>query len=274
MYRIYYPFILAEKTWPSGLGFLLSAISAIFIATYVKRIKSLAYSDAALTLKVTLNEEITDDYMVIYIPDEYHPTFYVSPDTEDGKIPQWVGAVSCCPTNLDPSLAPPGKKLISFIACCRPHQDWKQWGKVMLNNFYRVHPQARDKISDYWLETPEMYNAIGGEEGSIIGIAQTVDQVRDLPVPSLPAPRATPADPPWTTARMKCPKCQTEVSPDDKFCRECAYDLRKAEGLPPKDFRVPHSYTPKHHTDRILTNRSSGKGPGGMKSLPYRAPAC
>jgi len=59
---------------------------------------------------------------------------------------------------------------------------------------------------------------------------------------------------------MKCPKCQTEVSPDDKFCRECAYDLRKAADLPPKDFREPHSYTPKHLTDRILTNRSSIEG--------------
>jgi len=59
---------------------------------------------------------------------------------------------------------------------------------------------------------------------------------------------------------MKCPKCQTEVSQDDKFCRGCAYDLRKAADLPPKDFREPHSYTPKHLSDKILTTRSSIEG--------------
>ena len=117
--------------------------------------------------------------MVIYIPDEDHPTFYVSADMEEGKIPRWVGAVSCCPTNLDPSLAPPGQQLISFISCGRPNQDWTKWKNVMMNNFLRVHPRAKDKILDSWLETPEMYNAIGGKDGSIIGVAQTVDQVRE-----------------------------------------------------------------------------------------------
>ncbi len=59
---------------------------------------------------------------------------------------------------------------------------------------------------------------------------------------------------------MKCPKCQTEVAPDDKFCRECAHNLRKTGDLPLKDYREPHSYTPKHLTDRILTDRRSIEG--------------
>ena len=49
---------------------------------------------------------------------------------------------------------------------------------------------------------------------------------------------------------MKCPKCQTEVSPDDKFCRECAHNLRKTGDLPLKDYHEPHSDAPKHLTDR------------------------
>ncbi len=150
-----------------------------FPQDYIQKIKALTYSVAALTLKVTLSEKITEDYMVFYIPDEFHPTFYVSADMEDKKIPKWVGAVSCCPSILDPSLVPPGKQLISFIACAPPNQDWAKWEKMMLDNFYRVHPQAKGKILQRWLETPEMYDAIGGEDGNIIGVAQTVDQIHE-----------------------------------------------------------------------------------------------
>lgn len=150
-----------------------------FPQDYVKKIKALTYSVAALTLKVTLSDKITDNYMVFYIPDEFHPTFFVSPDMKDEKTPKWVGAVSCCPSILDPSLVPPGKQLISFIACAPPNQDWVKWKKMMLNNFYRVHPQAKGKILHHWLETPEMYDAIGGEDGNIIGVAQTVDQIHE-----------------------------------------------------------------------------------------------
>jgi class 3 adenylate cyclase/tetratricopeptide (TPR) repeat protein len=61
-------------------------------------------------------------------------------------------------------------------------------------------------------------------------------------------------------ARMKCPECQTVVAQEDKFCRLCGHDLRKASEIPSVEYTKPNSYTPKHLSDKILTSRSSIQG--------------
>jgi len=152
---------------------------AHFPKDYVQRIRNLAYSAAAVTLKVCLKEKVIDEWMVIYIPDVRHPTYRVAEDMEKGKIPKWVGAVSFITSNVDPSLAPPGKQCVSFVVACPAGQDWKEWEKVLLNNFYRVHPQAANKVLSYWLETSDWLDAWAGKGGSIIGVGQTVDQVHE-----------------------------------------------------------------------------------------------
>ena len=84
---------------------------------------------------------------------------------------------------------------------------------------------------------------------------------------------------------MKCPKCQAENPPDNKFCNECAnklesvcpqcgktnplsskfcgecaHDLTEAKAVPPIDYSEPQSYTPKFLADKILTTRGSIEG--------------
>ena len=150
-----------------------------FPGDYVRRIMSLTYSDPAVTLKVLLKEKVIDEYMVIYIPDEFHPTYTIAEDMRKGKVPKWVGAVSFITSNLDPSLAPEGKQWVSFVAACPAGQDWEKWEKVLLDNFYRVHPQCKGRILRHYLETPDWLDAWAGEGGSIIGIGQTVNQVHE-----------------------------------------------------------------------------------------------
>jgi class 3 adenylate cyclase/tetratricopeptide (TPR) repeat protein len=59
---------------------------------------------------------------------------------------------------------------------------------------------------------------------------------------------------------VKCPQCGSENLPGEDFCGECGHDLRKPQEAPPIDYTQPHSYTPKHLADKILTTRTSIEG--------------
>jgi class 3 adenylate cyclase/tetratricopeptide (TPR) repeat protein len=59
---------------------------------------------------------------------------------------------------------------------------------------------------------------------------------------------------------LVCPECETENPPADKFCGDCGHDLRKPKGTKPFDYDQPHSYTPKHLAEKILSTRSSIEG--------------
>jgi class 3 adenylate cyclase/tetratricopeptide (TPR) repeat protein len=57
-----------------------------------------------------------------------------------------------------------------------------------------------------------------------------------------------------------CPSCGHPYQADSTFCDECGHDLQKPSEPPPIDLNKPHSYTPKHLADKILTTRSSIQG--------------
>lgn len=57
-----------------------------------------------------------------------------------------------------------------------------------------------------------------------------------------------------------CPNCGEITPATGKFCKECAYDLRKSKLTPTIDYTEPQSYTPKHLADKIFTTRSSIEG--------------
>ena len=59
---------------------------------------------------------------------------------------------------------------------------------------------------------------------------------------------------------MKCRKCQFDNATGMKFCGECGNDLRMAEEPAAIDYCQPHSYTPKHLKEKILTSRSAIEG--------------
>ncbi len=150
-----------------------------FSKEYNERINNLTYSFGATTLKVLLTEKVIEEYMVIYMPDADHPTYYISKDMERGKVPKWVGAVSFITSNVDNALAPEGRQSISFVVASPTGQDWKKWEEMLLDNFYRVHPQAKNKVLKYWLETADWYDKWAGRDGTIIGVGQTIDQVHE-----------------------------------------------------------------------------------------------
>lgn len=57
-----------------------------------------------------------------------------------------------------------------------------------------------------------------------------------------------------------CPKCGGLNPPQYKFCGQCGALLEVMEEAATLDYSKPHSYTPKHLAEKILTSRSSIEG--------------
>ena len=150
-----------------------------FPSDYVEKIKSLDYAYHAIGLKVALKEKITDDQLLMYMPYDIEKSGRIEADKMDGKIPELMRGMITSPTNYDPSLAPAGRQLIFFGTGCPPKQDWKQWEKALLRSFYTVYPEAEGKVLWHRLDTPDVVNGYAGEDGNIIGVAQTADQIHE-----------------------------------------------------------------------------------------------
>ena len=152
-----------------------------FPQKYIAKVNKLTYAYQPVVLKVALKEQVSDRQLVIYIPNEHSPTLKVTEKMMAGKIPEWVGGFYTSTTNFDPSLAPEGHQIIGSLQTCPRgfDQDWKRWEEVLLNNFFRVFPEAKGKVVKTWLETPRMVDGIAGEVGNIIGVGQSCDQVRE-----------------------------------------------------------------------------------------------
>jgi class 3 adenylate cyclase len=59
---------------------------------------------------------------------------------------------------------------------------------------------------------------------------------------------------------LACPSCGHACEPDSVFCDECGHSLAGDREAAHIDYDEPHSYTPKHLADKILTTRSSIEG--------------
>jgi class 3 adenylate cyclase/tetratricopeptide (TPR) repeat protein len=60
--------------------------------------------------------------------------------------------------------------------------------------------------------------------------------------------------------QLQCPGCAHPYEPGTAFCDECGHDLRKPKEAKPLNYDQPHSYTPKHLAEKILSTRSSIEG--------------
>jgi class 3 adenylate cyclase/tetratricopeptide (TPR) repeat protein len=63
-----------------------------------------------------------------------------------------------------------------------------------------------------------------------------------------------------TKLELVCPHCKAPNPPQFKFCGECGHDLVKPKETKPLDYDQPHSYTPKHLAEKILSTRSAIEG--------------
>ncbi len=156
-----------------------------FPEEYVKKVENLVYSDSCIMLKVGLKERITDEHLRMYIPDVDSLTKNADAPKDMSAVPAKVPAMIVTPTNFDPALGPDNdKQLICLGACVKTlsgvrTRDFSPWLDTLRNTFYSAYPEAKGKVLWEKMDTPQLVDAYAGEDGAIVGVGQTIDQVHD-----------------------------------------------------------------------------------------------
>lgn len=142
---------------------------------YVSRINGLEYSYSALTLRIALDKVLAEWKLLTHIgsddPDGYHC------DLESGKIPDNLNIFSPVPSNFAPDVAPEGKQLLT--ACMFVpfgFQNIVELREAVVDTMERLLPGMRKHT--LWIDTstPADLDKWVGEDGAIIGVAQSIRQ--------------------------------------------------------------------------------------------------
>lgn len=162
-----------------------------FEPEYIKRIKNLKYSYGGMSLKFATDRKITDYAWGGDIPDNLDQ---ITNDMMMGKIPEKFPMMFVCASNIDPSLAPKNKQVLSFISggpAAPPDEiDWGPWAEKMKAQCEALVPGLKDHTLFWEASTPDEIALFTGRiHGDAVGVSQTVDQVGKLrPSPISPIP--------------------------------------------------------------------------------------
>lgn len=153
-----------------------------FPADYVSRIKELTYAQHCMAIKVALDKKVTDQKLIMHIHIDYSNMDAYIEKILKGQIPDEIGGMITIPSNYDPGLAPEGKQLIFLgtgISSDWRNQDWKKWGEKCLESLQKVLPEMEGHVLWYNVDTPALVEKYAGEDGNIIGVGQTINQVKE-----------------------------------------------------------------------------------------------
>jgi len=153
-----------------------------FPEDYVNRVKKLTYAQHCMAIKVALDKKVTDQKLIMHIHTDYSNMIAYIEQIMKGQIPDEIGGMITVPSNYDPGLAPEGKQLIFLgtgISSNWRGQNWKKWGERCLESLQRVLPEMEGHVMWYNIDTPELVERYAGEDGNIIGVGQTIHQVKD-----------------------------------------------------------------------------------------------
>lgn len=152
-----------------------------FPKDYVKRIQDLTYSTYVVSLKVGLDKKITDEKMILYAPNMSDEELMKMMElyVQGKEIPFVPGGMMNSSTNFDPSLAPEGRQILSFGTKCERDQNLSKWPEMMMAAMKEVFPDIERHVLWTRMDTPGTVEHYAGEEGNVIGIGQTVDQIHE-----------------------------------------------------------------------------------------------
>lgn len=164
-----------------------------FSREYLEKIANLTYASSAVMFKVGLKEKITDDQFRMYMPDDQSTLDSSNKREAADIIPEKVAGMIVVPTNFDEDISEDKNRQLICFGTCIPtlpdfdKTDWNRWRETLSNSFYGAFPEAKNKVLWEKMDTPQMVNAYAGEDGNIIGIGQTIDQIHELR-PSVESP--------------------------------------------------------------------------------------
>jgi len=146
-----------------------------FPDSYVKKIKEIEFSAGAYLLKFALKQKITDEKFIMHI---WHSnaTEYLE-KVENRKVPEKVNLMMPIISNLDPSTATVGHQLIIAGSFPVVEPDGDAWRHSVISSVKDIFPDIEDQVLFIEETKPETVDKLMGENGAVIGMSQTVDQV-------------------------------------------------------------------------------------------------
>lgn len=153
-----------------------------FPTDYVEKVKKLKYATHCMAIKVALDEVVTDQKLIMYIPVPFKEAYKLLPKRGGKEPPEKIGGMVTSPSNFDPRLAPKGKQLIFFGSGCKPglsQKDYEVWGEACMESLIECLPEIKGHVMWYRTDAPNLVEQYAGEGGNIIGVAQTVKQIHE-----------------------------------------------------------------------------------------------
>jgi phytoene dehydrogenase-like protein len=148
-----------------------------FPLDYIQEVMSLNHSLGFFHERLALKECITTEKFVIFIghPDaeEYYERI------ENDEIPDMTSLRITIISNLDPTVAPPGKQLIVAGTCPVKNPDWHTWDEAVMRSLKQVFPKIEKQILFKEVNLPIDVNRPVGEGGGTIRLDNTAAQVRE-----------------------------------------------------------------------------------------------
>ena len=176
---------ITAKNVISGIGIKETVLKLVgkehFSNAYSQKIENLKYSYGGISLKYALKKKITDLCWGGEIPDNLER---MSDDMQSGRIPEKFPIMFVTPSNIDPSLAPEGTQVMSFIsggpATVPGDIDWTRWVEHMKTQAEGLFPGLKENVLYCDVSTPDDIAKFSGRTfGDAVGVSQTVDQVND-----------------------------------------------------------------------------------------------
>jgi prolycopene isomerase len=142
---------------------------------YLNQIKPLEYSYSALVLRLALDKVLADWKLITHIASDDPVGHYKA--LEEGKVPDSMNAFLPVPSNFAPDVAPEGKQLVT-VATAVPYEfpRIESLKQMLLDLVQHFLPEINKHIMWTDVTTPSDINNFVGENGAVIGIAQTVRQ--------------------------------------------------------------------------------------------------
>lgn len=145
---------------------------------YVHTIKNLDYSWGCPVLRLALDEPITDIKMLSQFGEVGQERYYDK--LKNSIMPESLNLFVVIPSNFSPSVAPAGRQLISIASSMptdTPREFLKAIKEKMLDTLEQFVPNLRKHI--LWMDfmSIDALDNYAGEDGCIIGVAQSATQV-------------------------------------------------------------------------------------------------
>ncbi|MDD1779447.1 MAG: FAD-dependent oxidoreductase [Candidatus Helarchaeota archaeon] len=155
-----------------------------FPPEYTEKIRNLTYATQAMSIKVALDEVVTDQKLIMHIPVPSSEALELFP-WKSREPPEKISGMITSPTNFDPGLAPQGNQSIYFAIFWTGsypklnQRETRRWGEVLLESLTECLPEIKGHVLWYRTDTPDLVEEYAGEAGNIIGIGQTVEQIHE-----------------------------------------------------------------------------------------------